>query len=135
VQILGQWGVNKRSSKGGDEVKEEEPVGSRNSLTGLLMSRSEHAAASKPPASPIPDIDAADRGDPLTAAEYVEDIFAYYRRVESIFRTAPDYMKDQVGGLAVTPPPPRDLPDTEELNTSNFCSSHGRLPFSNAYAL
>jgi hypothetical protein len=62
------------------------------------MSRSENAVAStKAPASPIPDIDSADRGDPLNAAEYVEDIFAYYRRVEPIFRTAPDYMKDQVG--------------------------------------
>ena len=99
MQILGQWGANKRSSKGGkdgEEAEKEEPVGSRNSLTGLLMSRSENAAASKAPASPMPDIDSADRGDPLAATDYVEDIFAYYRRVESAFRTAPDYMKDQV---------------------------------------
>ncbi len=97
LQILGQWGVNKRNSKGGKEVEEadkEETVNSRNSLTGLLMSRSENAA--KPPASPVPDIDADDRGDPLAASEYAEDIFAYYRRVESVFRTAPDYMKEQV---------------------------------------
>ena len=106
MQILGQWGANKRSSKGSKDGEEaEEPVGSRNSLTGLLMSRSENAAASKPPASPMPDIDSADRGDPLAATDYVEDIFAYYRRVESAFRTAPDYMKDQVGSLPISRTP------------------------------
>ena len=75
-------------------------MGSRNSLTGLLMSRSEDAVALKKkeaPASPAPDIDSRDKSNPLAAADYAGDIFAYYRRVEPLFRTAPDYMKGQVG--------------------------------------
>lgn len=108
LQILGQWAGDKprQSLKGGKEGDDtaKEPVGSRNSLTGLLMSRSESAAAAakdptnpKPtPPSPVPDIDTEDRSNPLAASAYVGDIFAYYKRVEPIFRTASDYMKEQV---------------------------------------
>lgn len=103
MQILGQWAGEKprQSLKGSKEGEEtaKEAVASRNSLTGLLMSRSESAvaAAKDPsPASPIPDIDSKDRANPLAASAYVGDIFAYYRRVEPIFRTSPDYMKEQV---------------------------------------
>lgn len=102
LQILNQWATHKprqslKGSKDSDEAGKE-PVGSRNSLTGLLMSRSESAGVgtkTAAPASPIPDIDSEDQDDPLAATAYVGDIFAYYRRVEPIFRTAPDYMKDQ----------------------------------------
>ncbi|KAK9832854.1 hypothetical protein WJX81_008037 [Elliptochloris bilobata] len=41
------------------------------------------------------NIDAADKADPLQAAEYVGDIFTYYRRVEPQFRVSPDYMTQQ----------------------------------------
>ena len=30
----------------------------------------------------VPDIDAADRDDPLACTEYVNDIYSYWRRVE-----------------------------------------------------
>lgn len=103
-QILGQWAADKprQSLKGTTKENEEaakEPVASRNSLSGLLMSRSETAVAAPrepTPASPIPDIDSADRGNPLACTAYAGDIFAYYRRVEPIFRTAADYMNEQV---------------------------------------
>ena len=107
LQILGQWAGDKPrqslkgSSKEGDDTAKE-PVGSRNSLSGLLVSRSESAAAAAKepsPASPTPDIDNEDRTNPLAASAYVGDIFAYYRRVEPIFRTSSDYMKEQVPSL------------------------------------
>ena len=94
LQILGQWAADKprqslKGSKEGEEIIKD-PIGSRNSLTGLLMSRSESASAAAKeeasPASPLPDIDNEDRGDPLAATAYVGDIFAYYRRVESVFQ-------------------------------------------------
>lgn len=71
------------------------------SMSALLQSRSEAAAvdrkvAGAEPCSPMPDIDAADKADPLQAAEYVGDIFTYYRRVEPQFRVSPDYMTQQV---------------------------------------
>ena len=94
------------------------------------MSRSESAAtapkapaAAPAPASPIPDIDSEDSNNPLAATAYVGDIFAYYRRVEPIFRTAPDYMKNQVGLTNL------QLASTKHVAVSNFridslCSSH-----------
>ena len=74
------------------------------SMSALLQSRSEAAAverkaAGMEPCSPMPDIDAADKADPLQAAEYVGDIFTYYRRVEPQFRVSPDYMTQQVLSL------------------------------------
>lgn len=103
MQILGQWVHKPRASlkpSKDAEPDKEGSIGSRNSLTGLLMSRSEDAVAAQKagsmPASPAPDIDSIDKNNPLAASDYVGDIFAYYQRVEPIFRTAPDYMKDQV---------------------------------------
>jgi len=80
-------------------VKEVKVAG--RSMSALLQSRSEAAAADRraavaEPASPMPDIDAADAADPLQASEYVGDIFTYYRRVEPQFRVSPDYMLQQV---------------------------------------
>ena len=74
------------------------------SMSALLQSRSEAAAVDRKasgaePCSPMPDIDAADKADPLQAAEYVGDIFTYYRRVEPQFRVSPDYMTQQVHAL------------------------------------
>lgn len=52
------------------------------------------------PASPVPDIDSCDANDPLTAASYVSDIYAYHRRTEANFRPLPTYMSRQVSTLA-----------------------------------
>ena len=77
-------------------------------MSALLQSRSETAAVTstsaaslqrrqqQQPQSPMPDIDSADRKDPLTASEYVNDIFSYYKRVEPQFRVSPNYMSRQV---------------------------------------
>lgn len=69
------------------------------SMTSLLETRSAMASAkrnsSAPPASPVPDIDAQDRTNPLAATEYVNDIYAYFKRVEPKFRVQPDYMTKQ----------------------------------------
>lgn len=54
------------------------------------------------PASPVPDIDSVDANDPLTAASYVSDIYAYHRRTEANFRPLPTYMSRQVSMLQVT---------------------------------
>ena len=85
---------------------------SGSSLSSLLQSRSEYAsakrasAASTPP-SPLPDIDSKDKHNPLAAAEYAQDIYCYYRRVEPRFAVSAEYMGSQVGaqqkgGLAAT---------------------------------
>lgn len=70
------------------------------SLSSLLQSRSEAAVSvhKAAPSSPLPDIDAADRNNPLAATDYVNDIYSYYRRVEPKFRVSPDYMGNQVRG-------------------------------------
>lgn len=47
------------------------------------------------PPSPLPDIDGADRSDPLAATEYVHDIFSYFKRVQDRYSVAPDYMAGQ----------------------------------------
>lgn len=70
------------------------------SMSSLLQQRSEAAVTAKKapaPLSPLPDIDIADRGNPLAATEYVNDIYSYYRRVEPKFRVQPGYMANQVG--------------------------------------
>ena len=87
------------------------------SMTSMLQNRSEAAAAPhhaaggasnvlpgaggangpSPSSFPLPDIDALDRENPLAVADYVNDIYSYYKRVEPKFRVAHDYMKNQVG--------------------------------------
>lgn len=48
------------------------------------------------PQSPMPDIDSGDKDNELAASEYVNDIFAYYKRVEPTYRVSPSYMSRQV---------------------------------------
>lgn len=58
------------------------------------------AAAARPlppPPSSLPDVDYCDRHDPLAVNEWVNEIFAYYKRVEPLLRASPDYMSRQVG--------------------------------------
>ncbi|KIZ05736.1 Cyclin-B2-1 [Monoraphidium neglectum] len=72
-------------------------------MSTLLQARSEastapHATGQQRAAgrrSPLPDIDAVDRANPLAAATYVNDIYKYYRRVEPLFRVPADYMARQ----------------------------------------
>ena len=52
------------------------------------------------PPSPLPDIDACDRENPLAACDYVNDVYRYYRRVEPQFRVPADYMSHQVRAWA-----------------------------------
>jgi hypothetical protein len=76
----------------------------RQSMSALLERRSEAATYERKrkvqPASPLPDIDSCDKDDPLAAADYVSDIFSYYRRVEPQYRVSPDYMSSQVNWAA-----------------------------------
>jgi len=67
-------------------------------MTSMLQTRSEAAvsASRRLCPSPLPDIDAIDRANPLAMTEYVNDIYSYYKRVEPKYRVAPDYMKKQV---------------------------------------
>ena len=69
------------------------------SMSSLLQSRSESAVVERKqaaPISPIPDIDKDDKSDPLAASDYVGDIITYYKRIEPLYRVAPDYMSRQV---------------------------------------
>lgn len=69
------------------------------SLSSLLQSRSEAAVkprkSIKAPPSPLPDIDSADRNNALAAAEYVNDIYSYYKHVEPKYRVSQNYMVSQ----------------------------------------
>jgi hypothetical protein len=70
------------------------------SMSSVLQTRSEAAVTTRRSmavSSPLPDIDAIDRENPLAVADYVNDIQSYYKRVEPKFRVAPDYMRNQVG--------------------------------------
>ncbi|KAK9843225.1 hypothetical protein WJX74_008887 [Apatococcus lobatus] len=58
------------------------------SVSALLQKRSDAAS----PVSPLPDIDSKDLDDPLTCADYVGDIFSYYRSVEPRYCVDADYM-------------------------------------------
>ncbi|KAF8073024.1 CYCB2-3 [Scenedesmus sp. PABB004] len=51
--------------------------------------------AAPPRREPLPDIDAPDRGNHLAECQYVNDIYAYFRRVEPRFRAPVDYMDRQ----------------------------------------
>ena len=69
------------------------------SMSQVLQERSQAAVTARKslePPSPVPDIDSADKDDPLAASEYIGDIFSYYKRVEPHFRVTPDYMARQV---------------------------------------
>jgi len=65
------------------------------SITSLLLSRSESATSTRKSKEQVPDIDAADREDPLACTEYVNDIYSYWRRIEPDTRVPMDYMRDQ----------------------------------------
>ncbi|XP_058772680.1 G2/mitotic-specific cyclin-1-like isoform X2 [Vicia villosa] len=44
---------------------------------------------------PVMDIDISDANDPLAVSEYIDDLYAYYRKVESTGCVSPNYMADQ----------------------------------------
>lgn len=70
------------------------------SMSSLLSQRSEAFVGSQsvraPPPSPLPDIDSGDRLNPLMAADYVNDIYYFYKRVERKYKVPSDYMTKQV---------------------------------------
>ncbi|XP_044460951.1 G2/mitotic-specific cyclin-2-like [Mangifera indica] len=45
---------------------------------------------------PIVDIDGCDAKNPLAVVEYVEDLYAYYRKMECVSCVSPDYMVQQI---------------------------------------
>ncbi|KAI8549050.1 hypothetical protein RHMOL_Rhmol07G0321200 [Rhododendron molle] len=47
------------------------------------------------PEKPVSDIDSADRKNPLAVVEYIDDLYAYYKRVESSSCVSPNYMAQQ----------------------------------------
>ncbi|KAG2498525.1 hypothetical protein HYH03_003775 [Edaphochlamys debaryana] len=69
------------------------------SMSSLLSQRSEAFVGSQsiraPPPSPLPDIDSGDRLNPLMAADYVNDIYYFYKRVEPKYKVPHDYMTKQ----------------------------------------
>ena len=67
------------------------------SVSALLQKRSDAAS----PVSPLPDIDSKDLDDPLTCADYVGDIFSYYRSVEPRYCVDADYMAKRVSNSQV----------------------------------
>lgn len=73
-------------------------------MSQLLLNRSEAATSAgkkqRSGPAPLPDIDSGDAHDPLAATDWVQDIFAYYKRMEPQIRVSPDYMQRQVGGGA-----------------------------------
>lgn len=73
------------------------------SLSSLLQARSAAGKSSRrsgslsaPPPSPVPDIDAPDRHNHLAECQYVNAIYAFFRRIEPRFRAPPNYMENQV---------------------------------------
>ncbi|XAR61546.1 hypothetical protein NMG60_11016000 [Bertholletia excelsa] len=47
------------------------------------------------PEEPVLDIDSKDKRDPLAVVEYVDDIYAYYKKMESSSCVSPNYMAQQ----------------------------------------
>ena len=69
------------------------------SMTSMLQTRSEAAVSvgrRLTLQSPIPDIDAIDRCNPLAMTAYVNDIHSFYKRIEPKYRVEPNYMRKQV---------------------------------------
>ena len=83
VSILGQLG----NGRAGVTTRSRSLQNER-STSATLRSVSEATSA-------LPDIDAADRDDPLQAAEYINDILAWYRKAEAREVISATYMKDQ----------------------------------------
>lgn len=98
LKASGQWGATRPRTT---QFKPREfssstsgrALDGHRSITSLLLSRSEAASACKDQCPELPDIDAADRENPLAVTAYVNDIYAYYRRVEA--QISPDYMAEQ----------------------------------------
>jgi hypothetical protein len=69
-------------------------AGSRSSRRSGSLSAPLEAAQQQ--VSPLPDIDGPDKHNHLAECEYVNDVYAYFRRVEPKFRAPADYMQNQV---------------------------------------
>jgi cyclin B len=83
------------------QAREALPV---QSLSNLLASRSENSArptrrsvsaVAAPPSPPLRDIDEADHGNWMYETKYVNDIYAYYKKVEHLYHVLPEYMEEQ----------------------------------------
>lgn len=102
LQAHDSWGTKPRASlRPRSDMAVVNAAAAPKSHSESLASRSEAVAmdsANKSTKSrpSIPDIDAADKHDPLAATDFVQDIFAYYKRVEPKVRVSPNYMAHQV---------------------------------------
>ena len=82
-----------------EPAKKPQAAAQTSSTSALLQKRSEDAVAvraSVSPAASETDVDKNDKLDERAAAEYVGDIFDYFRRVEPQYRVSPSYMSRQV---------------------------------------
>lgn len=82
-----------------EAAKKPQATARPSSTSALLQRRSENAVAVRSPPTPPAadtDTDKEDKYNPRAAAEYVGDIFDYYRRVEPQYRVSPNYMSRQV---------------------------------------
>jgi hypothetical protein len=73
---------------------QERAAGSRSSRRSGSLAAPLEAAQQQ--VSPLPDIDGPDKHNHLAECEYVNDVYAYFRRVEPKFRAPADYMQNQV---------------------------------------
>lgn len=93
-----------RSLQAHDITDEAEgPSPSTRSLSSLLLERSlnvllqdQNEITDGEVCEDEPDIDSADRQNPLAVVEYCPDIYTYYRRIESKTRASSGYMSSQV---------------------------------------
>lgn len=71
-------------------------VGTKKSITaseGAAATR--RASSSRRMSEAVPDIDETDRKDPLSAADFINHMFEFYKKAEAETRVAPDYMSRQ----------------------------------------
>ena len=69
--------------------------GGLKTMSSMLYKNSEQATCLKTEKKVLPDIDAADHNNPLAVTQYINDIYAYYHRVEPRYRPRADYMSRQ----------------------------------------
>eukprot|EP00501_MAST-03F_sp_TOSAG23-6_P000394 GSMAST32.ASY1.ANO1.406.1 assembled CDS len=105
--MMGKAGVSTRRGGGLRDITNKVGSDKSASLAGVkpgvkkpsLRTKPEVDVVKKPTgesdATNVHDIDAGDRSNPQAVTEYVNDIFAYFRKIESRNGPSPTYMKDQ----------------------------------------
>ena len=73
----------------------EEPIRKRSTSQAPVITKEEVKSAAQAFEETFQDLDAEDADDPLMVAEYVAEIFAYYKELEVVTMPNPDYMDHQ----------------------------------------